>query len=360
MTDDDRIALVHEYISVAHEHSRVAAAEQFLADDATVTLNGRELTVPEYLARVEESDRSFTPTETEVGETVVTGETVAVLARTTLEQTDQVYGVEPDGEPIEQQYAVFHTIADDEIVRLDVVVDQAARLRQLGVLSEDPVEEALQNQYGDVLARVLRHDLRNRLNVIRLLGDELAAGKADAVEAGEKIRRVVDDLLETADKVRGLEQLTIGVPVEPTTFRVDALVDPLLMRYDDDASCRSHYPDGPPTVTTDRKLLRNALGELVENAVVHNDGDHPTVTVDVREADDPRYACDIRVEDDGPGIPRAVLRPVREHRETDLLHGSGIGLWVVEWCLTRLDGDVTFEPSESGGTRVCIRLPNLE
>jgi len=359
MTEDERLALVREYVSVAHEHSRAAAVEQFLADDAVVSMNGVEMSVAAYRESIAESDRTFVPTETEITETVVDGDVVAVLATSTLEQTATVYGIQPDAAPIEEQYAVFHTVRDGEITRLEVVVDQAAKLRQLGVLADDPTEEALQKQYDDVLARVLRHDLRNRLNVIRLLADELADGEIEeSALAGEKIREVVDDLLGTANKVRGLEQLTIGVPVEPATFRIDSLVEPLLARYEQ-SSCRTRYPEEIPSVTTDRTLLRNALGELVENAVVHNEGT-ASVAVDVRAAESPDHDWEIRIEDDGPGIPDAVLEPVREHRETDLIHGSGIGLWVAEWCSTRLDGELSFDSSELGGTCVSLRFSDLE
>jgi len=42
-------------------------------------------------------------------------------------------------------------------------------------------------------------------------------------------------------------------------------------------------------------------------------------------------------------------------RETDLNHGSGIGLWLVRWTATTLEGDLDFDTSD--GTTVTVRLP---
>jgi len=41
--------------------------------------------------------------------------------------------------------------------------------------------------------------------------------------------------------------------------------------------------------------------------------------------------------------------------ETALEHGSGIGLWIVTWCVRTLGGDLEFETTE--GTTATVRLP---
>jgi len=42
---------------------------------------------------------------------------------------------------------------------------------------------------------------------------------------------------------------------------------------------------------------------------------------------------------------------------TSLEHGSGPGLWLVEWGVARLDGTVAFAANEPRGTVVILRLP---
>jgi signal transduction histidine kinase len=63
----------------------------------------------------------------------------------------------------------------------------------------------------------------------------------------------------------------------------------------------------------------------------------------------------VRVEDDGPGIPDDELGVVTEGEETPLKHGSGLGLWIVQWGCRWLGPDPEFEVTEKG-TTVRFRL----
>jgi K+-sensing histidine kinase KdpD len=363
MSEDDTLEIVHSYLDAVQEHSRVTAAERYLSQDATITINGTEMTRSEYLSQIEESDRIFVPRQTDVIRTITHDDEVVLFAVSHLEQVERAYGVEPTDELMAQYESIFNRIEDGKIVQLDIVTDETARFRKLGLLSEDPTKEQLQNQYYEVLNRVLRHDLRNRLNVIRLVADSLADGTVeDTTVAGVKIRTIVDDLLQTTDKARALEQLAIDTEVEPTTFQIDSLLESIVGTYTDNtnATFTINYPDDTiPELTTDKKLLWNAINELIENAVIYTDAIEPSVTVTVERSDESRYDWEIHVADNGPGIPEDVLVPVLDQTETKLFHGSGIGLWIAQWCLTRIEGDTVFDESESDGTRVRILLPEL-
>jgi signal transduction histidine kinase len=66
---------------------------------------------------------------------------------------------------------------------------------------------------------------------------------------------------------------------------------------------------------------------------------------------------EITVADDGPGIPDIELDVLAENQETPLKHGSGLGLWLIDWLVDHLDGELTFESREPRGTIVTVRLP---
>jgi signal transduction histidine kinase len=94
-----------------------------------------------------------------------------------------------------------------------------------------------------------------------------------------------------------------------------------------------------------------------ENSVAHDHGETPVVEVAATFDDDRTYPLEVRVSDDGPGIPEQDLAAVRDGDETPLQHGSGLGLWVVQWAVTRLGGEVAFDSSDDAGTTVTVRLP---
>ena len=109
------------------------------------------------------------------------------------------------------------------------------------------------------------------------------------------------------------------------------------------------------TLRSDPRLLRLTVSNLLENALEHTDESDGRVTVRVERED---RGVVIEVDDDGSGIPEDELAPLRSQRETQLEHGSGIGLWIVHWCGELLGGHTEFDVT--GGTTVTVVLPDLE
>jgi two-component system sensor histidine kinase BaeS len=116
---------------------------------------------------------------------------------------------------------------------------------------------------------------------------------------------------------------------------------------------------GPAMVNVDPERLRQALGNLVSNAVRFTP-DGGLVTVSVR-ADDSSVV--IAVTDNGPGIPREHLPRLFDRfyrvegsrsRETG---GSGLGLSITKHLVEAHQGSVTVESVEGEGSVFTIRLP---
>jgi signal transduction histidine kinase len=69
-------------------------------------------------------------------------------------------------------------------------------------------------------------------------------------------------------------------------------------------------------------------------------------------------AVTVTVRDRGPGVPEHELAVIREGDESALEHGSGLGLWLVQWGVTALGGDLDFETSD--GTTASVTLPRAD
>ncbi|WP_241429969.1 ATP-binding protein [Halorubrum lipolyticum] len=66
----------------------------------------------------------------------------------------------------------------------------------------------------------------------------------------------------------------------------------------------------------------------------------------------------VRIADDGPPIPETEIDVLQEDVETSsTFHGTGVGLWVMQWGVESLGGVLSFEETAPRGNVVSISLP---
>jgi signal transduction histidine kinase len=111
-------------------------------------------------------------------------------------------------------------------------------------------------------------------------------------------------------------------------------------------------PDAAEALATPR--LQLALRELGENAAKHSGQSSVRYRV---EAPDEGHVT-VQIQDSGPGLPECERKVLSEGRETPLNHGTGIGLWLVNWIVTGIGGSVT--ATVDGGTTVTVHLSTRE
>ncbi|MFC6953955.1 PAS domain S-box protein [Halorubellus litoreus] len=213
----------------------------------------------------------------------------------------------------------------------------------------------------EILNRVLRHDLRNGMNIIKGSAEMLQDAVTDSTAAG-----YADQVIERADDLLGLAEKTRAV--ERTLDRDTQATGPVSVTESVETSAariREEYPDAviDVDVTADvavraDDMLRTAIYHVMENAVEHNDSSTPTVTVRAEYAGDRDDMLRLQVADDGPGIPDTERELIGEEREiTQLRHASGLGLWLVDWVVSQSGGSIEFEANEPRGTVVTLSVP---
>ena len=108
----------------------------------------------------------------------------------------------------------------------------------------------------------------------------------------------------------------------------------------------------PVTVRGDPATLRDALRNLIENALAHTPRD---TTVRIRVTDEPA----IEVNDAGPGIPRAQREKVfaRFWRADGSRVGAGLGLAIVQRTMAAHGGTVEVGDAPEGGACFTLRFP---
>jgi signal transduction histidine kinase len=103
--------------------------------------------------------------------------------------------------------------------------------------------------------------------------------------------------------------------------------------------------------TVDATAIREALRNLIENAVKHTP---PGTKVDVTLT----HGLELIVEDDGPGIADEIcenwFEPFR--KGPSVSDGTGLGLTIVKQAMELHGGSVEVTKSQTGGARFCMRL----
>ncbi|MFC7173646.1 sensor histidine kinase [Haloplanus litoreus] len=216
-----------------------------------------------------------------------------------------------------------------------------------------------QEQRLAVVNRILRHDIRNDLNVV--IGTLSQVRETDALDGPSRARldrvdRVANRLVDRAEKARYVQQTLTDGSVE--RFDLDALVADAV------ATVRDRHPDA--TVDVDGSAgvavladghLKTAVVELLTNAVVHGTADPPSATV--RVARDGATAT-IDVANPGPSVPVADRRALDRGTETPLEHAGGLGLWLVKWIVDNSRGSLRFPETDPETCRIALELRAVE
>ena len=261
------------------------------------------------------------------------------------------------GEPVSVELRNYRKDGTEFWNQLNIapVTDDSGTVVSFVGFQQDVTGRKQREDQLSVLDRVLRHNLRNDMNVIRGWAEQIQSQTTgESVEQAEQILETRERLLTTVEKERAI---TAVLTTRPQHHEIDLC---LAVEQTVTVVERAHPVDvtvscpGGVTVSASSDIDR-AIQELLTNAVVHSDSKRPAVSVTITPDDN---VVHLEIADDGPAIPemeRDVL--LGETGRTPTYHGSGLGLWLVNLIVTRSGGRVDHEPRESQGNVVRVTLP---
>jgi signal transduction histidine kinase len=187
------------------------------------------------------------------------------------------------------------------------------------------------------VSNAIAHDLRTPLGRIRTRLDEalrIGRGTRSLPETARFAIQQIDELIQVLDKLMQIAEAESGAWGESfAPVGIASVIADVVELYDATAEADgitlATEIRGDPKVLGDRKLLANAVANLLDNALKYA-GSGATVQVKAAEAGD---TVSVIVEDNGPGIPaaerpRVIERFYRLDRSRGL-PGNGLGLSIV-------------------------------
>jgi heavy metal sensor kinase len=240
----------------------------------------------------------------------------------------------------------------DELGRLAVVFNETLeRLEQSF--------QQMQHFTGDV-----SHELRTPLTAIRTVGevalresrtpDDYRTTIGSMLEEVDRLTSLVERLLTLSRAANGpahleAERLDLGDLAEEVASYLSVLAE-------ENGQTLVVRRDGPAPVDVDRLILRQAMVNLVDNAIKYSPvGSEIVVSVST-------MAGDVRLEvsDKGPGIAadRGARIFDRHYRAGAEGRGAGLGLAIAKWGVEANRGQLTWTARNGGGSVFRITVPN--
>ena len=202
----------------------------------------------------------------------------------------------------------------------------------------------------DILNQVLRHDIRNNLQLI-LAYTEMVVDTIDDDELQRHLETVSENAEQAVDLTKvAREMAAVMLSGEQELEAVS--IRPVVMS--EVEQTREAYPDANIITASEvqqvsvraNEMLGSVFRNLLKNAVQHNDKPVPTVAVSSKTEDE---HISIRVTDNGPGISDAAKEDIFGKGEKGLdSGGTGIGLYLVKSLVESYGGDIWIEDREEG------------
>ena len=236
-----------------------------------------------------------------------------------------------------------------------VVLHDITRLHQLEQVRTDFVSN-------------VSHELKTPITSILGFVETLLSGALDDRDEAERFLAIVRNhtvrlnaIIEDLLQLSRIEQMHSQLPRE--NVRAEEIMADVRANVQERARERNirieDVYEGRPMIAVAPRLLAQALGNLVDNALKYcHEGATVTVAFLCRNGD-----LEIRVSDDGPGIPQADQGRLFERffrvekARSRELGGTGLGLAIVKHIAQAHGGSVSVESTPGMGSTFRIMLP---
>lgn len=234
--------------------------------------------------------------------------------------------------------------------------------------SNDQLRQTIEEK--SKLLGVAAHDLKNPLFGVRALSevvlenenlDEKVSRKLRLIrESAAEAMALIDDLLASAASTTPSQLDAEAVDVSALTQWVVRSFEPHAQRKDQALHCS--VADATCVVEGDKRKLREAVANLVSNALKYSPSGH---AVDVRVGREEGDVV-VEVDDEGPGLsdadqsrmfaPFQRLSPTPTGNESS----SGLGLYIVKKIVDLHDGAIEVDSALGDGSTFRLRFPAVE
>lgn len=228
--------------------------------------------------------------------------------------------------------------------------------------------QAQRNAAWGEVARRLAHEIKNPLTPIQLSAERLRhkylhkMNPEDAELLDRSTHTIVQQVETLKEMVKAFSDYARMPMLELKPTDLNSVIDEVLDLYRNEAtSCRFDvdFDASTPMIEADDGRLRQLLHNLIKNSLEAMAGRKDArlrISTHCMEKEACRFV-ELRICDNGPGIPEPVLIQLFEPYVTTKPKGSGLGLAIVKKIIEEHGGMIWAENNDTGGASMVIRLP---
>lgn len=223
--------------------------------------------------------------------------------------------------------------------------------------------------WGEVAQR-LAHEIKNPLTPIQLSAERLKRKLTDKLEEEDAavLSRATTTIVQQVEAMKSMVNAFSDYARPPrhqaVQLNLNTLIHEVLALYPSQAGLlvEAVLDQDLPPIESDPIRMRQVLHNLIKNArEALNGTEHGRILISTRAFSfQGANWSEIRIEDNGPGIPRSEHDRVFEPYITAKSKGTGLGLAIVKKIIEEHGGSISIDPEYFEGAALVIKLPALD
>ena len=217
----------------------------------------------------------------------------------------------------------------------------------------------MQSKQYRLLNQIIRHDIRNEMNLGIDLLRTITSKLETPPEEIETLRSVLDQIIDLTETSRDMTDVIAEFAGDATTVPLQACIQREVANLSMTAEDLTITVEDaiPPVSVRSTELLPAVFRNLFSNVVQHTDTSSPEIRISITQS---RERVVVHIADNGPGIDDRHKERIFESGETVSGDGTGFGLSLVETLLAQHNGGIYVMDNEPTGSVFAVSLPLAE
>jgi PAS domain S-box-containing protein len=266
-----------------------------------------------------------------------------------------------NGDALPVELRIVPVVENNELNAILLYLRDVSENEEIRVRAQQLESHAILGEFTAVFA----HEVRNPINNISMGLQILSRSFAEDPKNKEMTERMILDCERLTHQMEAI--LSYSKPFDAKFEGVD--IGKLIQRVVDRWKPRmarvgvteiTTQPDVLPQISADPRLLEQVFINLIGNAVEAMSGqENGTLAVNIKEVQNisNHPQIEIKIIDNGPGIPEEVSGHIFEPFVTTKKTGTGLGLAISKRIITAHRGNISVESYPVGGTVFTVYLP---